>query len=186
MGFLTRSPGRSDHLVCPSRLVRELFFKHWFWRISGLERKVAFPAEDRRDVVDALAMGDIRPLLECVARTLGQSGGKGVHSPLSETAFKFATAMAVSTSEGSRAEGLSDGGAGLVLRLADGGAPGWLIELRHLGEAGADRKAVDGKLSEAEAALARRSQAEPGRAVPNLRRAAAVFGGTELLGVKVF
>ena len=48
------------------------------------------------------------------------------------------------------------------------------------------RRSVDEKLKEAEAQLKRYSEAKNIKAIPNLKRAAAVFAGAELTGPEVF
>lgn len=50
----------------------------------------------------------------------------------------------------------------------------------------ATKSAIEAKLSKATAQLERYSKAENIAAIPNLRRAAAVFSGAELKALKVF
>ncbi len=125
-------------------------------------------------------------------KTLRQNVGGHVHANLSETAIQLAVAMAVSTSRSyqvtAEEEALGAGFTDLILRPAkdNEAAPGWLIEFKHLKKSDADQKTVDEKLKEAEAQLKRYSEAKNIKAIPNLKRAAAVFAGAELKGPEVF
>lgn len=98
--------------------------------------------------------------------------------------------MTVSTSRSCQVtaeeEALSAGHADLILRPAEGceTAPERLIEFKFLKKTDADQSAVDERLLEAEAQLERSSEAENIKAIPNLKRAAAVFAGAELKGLK--
>ena len=63
---------------------------------------------------------------------------------------------------------------------------GWLIEFKYLKKSEAKQTAIDAKLDEAAEQLTRYAAAENIANIPNLRKAAVVFAGTELKGLKVF
>ena len=64
--------------------------------------------------------------------------------------------------------------------------PGWVIELKYVKKSETTEHVISSKIAEAEEQLIRYSSAENVKSIPNLRRAAAVFSGTELASVKVF
>lgn len=61
----------------------------------------------------------------------------------------------------------------------------WLMERNSVEQSDAKQEAIDAKLAEAQAQLERYSKAENIANIPNLHRAAVVFSGTELKGLKV-
>lgn len=63
---------------------------------------------------------------------------------------------------------------------------GWMIEFKYLKKSEARQSAIDTKLSKAEEQLNRYATAENIASIPNLKKAAVVFSGTELKGLKVF
>ena len=191
MGFLTFSADNAKYLVCPNRAVKELFFKYWFWRVEHLQQEVNFFQDDQKQAVASLAGGDVRPLLQFVAEALSQSVGVHALTHLNETAIQMAVHMAVNTNSVYKVtaaeEALGVGHADLVLRPnpQHPDAAGWLIEFKYLRKSEAKQPAIDSKLSEAEAQLNRYASAENMANIPNLKKAAVVFAGTELKGLKV-
>lgn len=191
MGFLTFSPDDDDLLTCPNLAVKEVFFKYWF-RLLNKDNALSFPSTPLGKAMVGLEKGEVKPLLQFVGERLSQCVGGHVHAHLSETAIQLAVAMAVSTSRSyqvtAEEEALGAGYTDLIMRPAKGyeTAPGWLIEFKYLKKSDASQASVDAKLLEAVAQLERYSNAENIKAIPNLRRAAAVFAGTELQALKVF
>ena len=191
MGFLTFSSEESGALVCPNRAVKDLFFQYWFWRIEHLQ-ELDFPVESQKEIVSALTKGDARPLFEFVAEALSNAVGVHALRHLNESAIQMATFMAVNTNPvykgTAEEEALGAGFTDLILRpnKRHPDAAGWVIEFKYLKKSEATKEAVDAKLEEAEEQLNRYSRAENIANIQNFRRAAVVFSGTDLKGLKVF
>lgn len=191
MGFLTLSSENPARLVCPNRVVKALFFRYWFERIHSFQ-EIAFPVAGRKKASAALCGGDVRPLLELVAEALRKAAEDPAAAHINETAIGLAVAMVMNTDAVYRVtaeEEVSGAGfTGLILRPGKGhpGAAGWVIEFKYLKKSETTKNVLEAKLSEATEQLERYSKAENIAAIPNLRRAAAVFSGAELKALKVF
>ena len=191
MGFLTFSAVGSQRIVCPNRAVKDLFYRYWFWHFDNIE-DFAFPIESQQKAIDELAAGNVRPILEFVSDTLSSSVGVHVHAHVDETAIQFALAMALNTSTCYKVtleeEALGVGFTDLILKpnIQNSSTPGWVIELKYVKKSETTEHVISSKIAEAEEQLIRYSSAENVKSIPNLRRAAAVFSGTELASVKVF
>ena len=191
MGFLTFSTDSQNCLVCPNRVVKELFFKYWFWRFEHLQQEVDFPNDPQKPAVAALTRGEVPPPLVFVADALSQSIGVHALTHLNETAIQMAVHMAVNTNSTYKVtaeeEALGVGHADLILRpnkqYPD--AAGWLIEFKYLKPSEITPQTINAKLAEAETQLNRYAAAENIANIPNLKKAADVFSGTELKGLKV-
>ena len=200
MGYLTFAPGGGYHLVCPNEVLKAQFFQIWFRRICRIKAPF-LPAESLKNAEEHLASGDLRPLLDLVSAMLRKGddtetgAGELIPAHLVETAIPLAALMALNTSDlyrGSAEEAATDSGSTrLVLRPRESrpDAAGWVIEFKFVKAGKADAKSeavVAEKLDEAVAQLERDSGTENIAAIPNLRRAAAVFAGTELRALKTF
>ena len=191
MGFLTLSSEKPARLVCPNRVVKALFFRYWFERIHSFQ-ELAFPVAGRKKASAALCGGDVRPLLELVAEALRKAAEGPAAAHINETAIGLAVAMVMNTDAVYRVtaeeEALGAGYTDLILRPGKGypEAAGWVIEFKYLKKSEVTKSALEAKLSEATEQLERYSKAENIAAIPNLRRAAAVFSGAELMALKVF
>ncbi len=191
MGFLTFSSVGSRRMKCPNLVVKDLFYRYWFWRFERMQ-DFAFPSDSQKFAIEALATGDVRPILEFVSETLSQSVGVHVHAHVDETAIQFALAMALNTSAHYRVtleeEALGVGFTDLMLKPSSENSdiPGWIIELKYVKKSETTEQTIAAKIAEAEEQLNRYSGAENIKCIPNLRRVAAVFSGTALKGVKVF
>lgn len=190
MGFLTFSGKAPDLLVCPNLAVKEVFFKYWFRRIGKTE-DLTFPPTALKKAVDSLKAGDAKPLLEFVSDRLNRFVGGHVHAHLNETAVQLAVCMALCTEGDYRVtaeeEALGEGYTDMILRPSHGkpNIAGWLIEFKYLKKTEATPEAVDEKINEACEQLARYSKAENVADIAQLHRAAAVFSGTKLVGLRV-
>ena len=191
MGFLTFSQDISDHLVCPNVAVKDLFFKYWFKRI-GKTDGLSFPPVELRTTMKTLELGNIEPFLTFVSNRLTQCVGSHAHGHLNEMAIQLAVCMAVNTAWNYKVtaeeEAFGAGFTDLVLRpnARNPKAVGWVIEFKYLKRSETTEEALDAKIAEAEAQLTRYSRAQNIANIPNLRRAAVVFSGTALKGLKVF
>lgn len=190
MGFLTfgESPG---HLKCPNLAVKEVFFKYWFRRF-GKRNDLSFPIMPLQETVASLEAGDARPLLDFVSDRLQKCVGGHVHAHLNETAIQLAVCMAMNTVPGwsvtVEEDALGEGFTDLVLRpgASRPGVPAWLMEFKYLKKSAFTQAAAAAKLSEAKAQLERYSASDNLAALPDLRRAAVLFCGTELVALEVF
>lgn len=188
---LTFSAVGSQRIVCPNRAVKDLFYRYWFWHFDNIE-DFAFPIESQQKAIDELAAGNVHPILEFVSDTLSSSVGVHVHAHVDETAIQFALAMALNTSTCYKVtleeEALVVGFTDLILKPNNHNSsmPGWVIELKYVKKSETTEHVISSKIAEAEEQLIRYSAAENVKSIPNLRRVAAVFSGTELANVKVF
>lgn len=191
MGFLTFSQENSSRLVCPNLAVKEVFFNYWFQWI-GKGNRLSFPSSDLARAMQKLESGDAAPILKLVSERLTQCVGSHAHAHLSETVIQFAACMALNTSWNYKVtveeEATGSGFTDLVLRpnKCRPDVAGWLIEFKYLKKSEAKQTAIDAKLDEAAEQLTRYAAAENIANIPNLRKAAVVFAGTELKGLKVF
>ena len=190
LGFLTHSSNGSSDLVCPCRAVKELFFRYWFSRFENMQ-DFFMPLVNRKLAIEALAEGEASPMLELVSQTLSRMAGRNGCADIDETTVLFALAMSLHMSpfyqvlleRGMRGAG----SACLILKpnRAHSGIAGWIIDLQNVRKSEATEQVVEAKIAEAEDRLSQYSTAEDVVCIPNLRRAAAVFSGTELKRVKV-
>ena len=191
MGFLTFPQENSSRLVCPNLAVKEVFFNYWFQWI-GKGNRLSFPSSDLARAMQKLESGDAAPILKLVSERLTQCVGSHAHAHLSETVIQFAVCMALNTSWNYKVtveeEATGSGFTDLVLRpnKRRPDVAGWLIEFKYLKKSEAKQTAIDAKLDEAAEQLTRYAAAENIANIPNLRKAAVVFAGTELKGLKVF
>lgn len=74
----------------------------------------------------------------------------------------------------------------LDLALHAPACPAWLMEFKYLKKSAFTQAAAAAKLSEAKAQLERYSASDNLAALPDLRRAAVLFCGTELVALEVF
>ena len=189
LGFLTFSPVGARRMACPNRVLKDLFYRYWCWRFGNM-MDFGFPVKRREIAIEALAAGDVRPILELVSETLSRA--VGVHAHVDETAIQFALAMALNTSAHYcvtlEEEALGVGFTDLMLKPSSENSdiPGWIIELKYVKKSETTEQIIEAKIAEAEEQLNRYSGAENIKCIPNLRRVAAVFSGTALKGVKVF
>lgn len=190
LGLLTlsKTPGR---LACPNPVVKSLFFQFWFRRF-GKRNDLSFPIMPLQEAVASLEAGDARPLLDFVSDRLQKCVGDHVHAHLNETAIQLAVCMAMNTvpdySVTVEEEALGEGFTDLVLRpgASRSGVPAWLMEFKYLKKGAFTQAAAAAKLSEAKAQLERYSASDNMAALPDLRRAAVLFCGTELVAHEVF
>lgn len=96
MGFLTFSAASCGSLVCPNRVVREVFFKYWFRRLGRTE-DLTFPPTALKKAVDSLKVGDAEPLLALVTDRLKRCIAGNAHARLDETTMHLAVSMALCT-----------------------------------------------------------------------------------------
>ena len=191
MGFLTLSSEEPETLVCPNRAVKDLFFQYWFWRVEHLQ-ELDFPVERLKKIMATLANGEAYPLFEFVSEALSNAVGVHALSHLNEIAIQMATYMAVNTNSiykgAAEEEALGVGFTDLILRPNEKhpDAVGWVMEFKYLKKSEATEQAVAAKIAEAEEQLKRYSRAENIANIAHLRRAAVVFSGTELKGLRVF
>lgn len=190
MGFLTFSGESPDRLICPNAAVKEVFFKYWFRWIGQLDG-LSFPSTDLQSALERLEAGDIEPFLTFVSERMTQCAGTHAHIHMNEAVIQFAVSMAVNVAWHYKAtaeeEALGAGFTDLILRPTQKHpkAAGWLIEFKYLKKSEATPDAIAAKLAEAEAQLKRYALAENIATIPNLHRAAVVFSGTTLKGLKI-
>lgn len=173
MGFLTPSTDSPDLLVCPNPVLKEVFFRYWFRRLSKRE-DLSFPPTALKKAVEGLKAGEAEPLLKLVSDRLSFCFAGNADAHLNERTVLLAVSRALCTQPDYRVSTVENAdGAGcarLILQpRVNPDAAAWVIEFKVCE-------------SSEEAPQMATTDVETN---PNLRRAIAVFSGSEFKACRV-
>ncbi len=189
-GYLTFAPGPDKALACPNKTMLEQFFGYYFKYLSGLGEKVEFEADSLNEAGRALSTGDLTPFLRQVEKTLQLDAGLHSRLQLSEAPIQFYLLGAARTLHGFRAtaeeEALGVGFSDVLIRpTSDSGHQhSYLVEIKYLTQANGTEAAVQKKLDEACVQLAAYAAADNVKRLPGLKKAAVVFVGPVIKGLR--
>lgn len=93
-GYLTYKEGTEDELVPPNKAVLSQFYDYWLNRLRSIPFRLM--ASTVRKALDALRLGDIRPLLNLVSQKLIDGSGLHALAHLNESSIQTAIQMALS------------------------------------------------------------------------------------------
>ena len=174
MGFLTPSTDSPDLLVCPNPVLRKVFFKYWFRRLSKRD-DLSFPPTALKKAIEGLKAGEAELLLNLVSDRLSRCFAGNADLHLNERTVLLAVSMALCTQPDYRvstAENADGAGcARLILQpRVNPEAAAWFIDIKICGS------------SEEAPGMTPTTDVETN---PNIRRAVAVFSGSKLKACRV-
>ena len=183
-GYLTWKED-SDTLTIPNRTVAQQFFQYYFRYLRGIDN-IELKASAFKNAFDKLKNGDPKDFIHTVISKLNEASGLHLSASLHESDFAVAMATAANFSPDFKVHlelevtGEEKGYADLVLSPLDGVNCSYIFELKYLPANKASDDAVSEKLTEAKAQLDRYCQGDNIASLPNLKRVACVFVGTEV------
>ena len=189
-GYLTFASGEEKTLACPNKTMLEQFFGYYFKHLSGLGQEVDFEAEALQRAGKALSTGDLEPFLRLVEKTLQQDVGLHSRLQLAEAPIQYFMLGAARALRGFKAvaeeEALGIGFADVLIRPTrdSGNEHSYLLEIKHLTQEKGTDEAVQRKLEEALAQLASYAEAANIKRLPGLKKAAVVFVGPTIRGLR--
>lgn len=174
MGFLTPSTDSPNLLVCPNPVLREVFFRYWFRRLSKRE-DLSFPPTALKKAIEGLKAGEAELLLKLVSDRLSRCFAGNADLHLNKRTVLLAVSMALCTQPDYRvtaAENAEDAGcARLILQpRVNPESAAWFIDI---------------KACESSEEAPKMTPTTNVESSPNYRRAIAVFSGTELKACRV-
>ncbi len=188
-GYLTWKKN-SNSLIIPNRTVAEQFFEYYFKYLRGID-SLNIDISEFMEAFSKLKNGDPKDFVTIVASKLSAAGGLHLCASLHESDFAVAMATAANFSPDFKVHlelevtGKEKGYADLVLSPLDGVNCSYIFELKYLPASKADEDAILEKLTEANAQLDRYCQGDNVSSLPNLKRVACVFVGTEIAKLDV-
>ena len=190
MGYLTFVPDDDYSLTVPNRAVAIQFFEY-FLRYICSAPSYLFTGRDLTAAYQALFGGNPEPLFRFVSGRFADESGTHVGLHLRESDFQtlieaslyFTDAFVVEREV--EARGSEPGFIDLLIRPKDAGGFAYLVELKYLTKKAGSDAAVQEALHQAQVQAAGYAQCSNIREIPNLKRVAAVFVGTELKALTV-
>lgn len=191
MGYLTFAPNDRHKLVVPNRAVGIQFFEYYLQYILSLTGEASsYSARDLTAAYRALEGGDLEPLFRSASSRFAEQSDAMAAVHLSESDFQTLIAASlyfdsdVEAVREAQAVGPEGGRIDLLIRPVKGSPvkTTYLVEFKHLAKAEGKSEAAIQKTLECALEQTRRyARCANIRGIPNLKRVAAVYAGTELV-----